>query len=263
MKILVCLKLVPNVREAKIDPVTNNLDRSSMRMVVNPSDLCGLKFALNIKDALDDTEISVLSMGTMAAEKFLRDAIQMGANKAYLLSDMAFKGSDTLATSYSLSRAIKSLGDFDLIITGDSTLDGDTGQVGPELSKFLDFNLLSFIKDIKYEDESFIVTRISNDREEEVRAKAPLLVTALKDSVPRPSKFSRGREEIAQEAEIKILSSENVDFDEDRIGQKGSPTIVKEVFPPVHNEPGQFIEGSIDEKVKGLIDILRERKVIE
>ena len=175
---------------------------------------------------------------------------------------LEFRGSDTLATSYTLSQAIKSLGNFDLVLTGDKTLDGDTGQIGPELSEHLSFNLFSFVKKLSYEDGYFKATRLTKNGEEIVKSKAPLLVTALKDSASRPSKFSRGREDIAKNAEIKVLNAQNIELDNERIGQAGSHTIVKEVFPPKKEEVGRKIEGDINQQVDELISILKDKGVL-
>lgn len=264
MNILVCIKVVPDVRNAKIDPKTNNLVREGLKMIINPSDLCALKFALNIKDkAQEDVNITVISMGPLQAEDAIRETIQMGADKGFLIMGLEFKGSDTLATSYTISQAIKSLGNFDLVLTGDKTLDGDTGQIGPELSEHLSFNLFSFVKELSYEDGYFKATRLTKNGEEIVKSKAPLLVTALKDSVSRPSKFSRGREDIAKNAEIKILNAQNIDLDPERIGQAGSHTIVKEVFAPKREEVGNIIEGTFDEKIDKFISLLEDRRVLD
>lgn len=263
MNLLVCIKVVPDIGKAKIDPITNNLIREGLKMIINPSDLCALKFALDIKDkAQEDVNITVISMGPPQAEDAIRETIQMGADRGFLIMGLEFRGSDTLATSYTLSQAIKSLGKFDLVLTGDKTLDGDTGQIGPELSEHLSFNLFSFVKELSYEDGYFKATRLTKNGEEVVKSKAPLLVTALKDSVSRPSKFSRGREDIAKNAEIKVLNAQNIELDNERIGQAGSHTIVKEVFPPKKEEVGRKIEGDINQQVDELISILKDKGVL-
>lgn len=264
MKILLLMKVVPDATNAKIDPETNNLIRDGIKTIINPSDLCGLKFALNIKEQVEeDVEISVLTMGPPDAEKYLRECIQMGAEEAYLLEGLEFKGSDTIATSYALSEAAKSIGDFDIIFAGDQTMDGDTGQVGSQVAHLLGLNQVTYITDINYVDGEFEVKRDVLDGTETVRLKAPFLATALKGSVNKPSKFALKRSKIAKEKEIHDLTSDSLNLDLDRIGQKGSLTIVKDLSAPKKSATGTLIdEGSADANVAKVIDILVENDLI-
>ena len=264
MKILVCIKTIPDTSNAKIDPKTNNLIREGIKTIINPSDLCGLKFALNIKKQVEeDVEISVLTMGPPSAETFLRDCIQMGADEAYLLEGIEFKGSDTLATSYALAEAAKSIADFDIVFTGDQTMDGDTGQVGPQIAENLKMNQVTYVSDIKYADGEYEVKRNYGAGVETVRLNTPFLVTPLKDSVNKPSKFALGREEIAKEKEIHDLTCKSLGLDLDKVGQKGSKTIVKNVEAPHSMEKGiEINEGSAEKNVEKIIEILKENKAL-
>ncbi len=264
MNILVCIKTVPDVPHAEIDPETNNLIRDGLKMVINPSDLCGLKFALNIKEQVEeDVKISVLTMGPPSAEKDLRDSIAMGADEAYLLEGLEFVGSDTLATSYALSQAAKSIGDFDIVFTGDQTLDGDTGQVGPQLAEFLEMNQVTYVSKIDYVDGHFEVNRESRGGTETVKLNTPFVVTALKDSTGKPSKFALGRNELADTIEIHDLNVNNIDLDPEKIGQKGSRTWVKEVYAQEKSETGQIIDkGSLEENVDFVVELLKKEHVL-
>ncbi|MDO5715239.1 MAG: electron transfer flavoprotein subunit beta/FixA family protein [Tissierellia bacterium] len=262
MNILVCVKLVPDVSKMKIDKETNNLIREGVRQIINPADLSALRFALDLKDA-NDGHLTVLSMGPPDAEDALRTCIEMGADDGYLISGIEFKGSDTLATSYTLAEAIKKIGDFDIVFTGDKSLDGDTGQIGPELAEMLGFNLVSYVQAVDYQEGEFFIERKTLKGTEEVKTKAPVLLSALRDSAPRPSRFARNRMAIAKEAEIKIFNGKNLDLDPHRIGQEGSPTYVKDVFPPSKEEPGHMIEGKdTEELVDKIIHLLVEKNVI-
>lgn len=262
MNILVCIKLVPDVSKMKIDKKTNNLIRDGVKQIINPADLSALRFALDLKDA-NEGRLSVLSMGPPNAEEALRTCIEMGADDAHLICGMEFRGSDTLATSYTISEAIKAIGDFDVIFTGDKSLDGDTGQIGPELAAMLGYNLISYVTSVTYKERYYYVERKTLKGTEEVKTKAPIVLSALRDSAPRPSRFARNRQEIAQNAEIKIYNAENLPLDPARIGQEGSPTIVKETFPPAKEEPGHKITGkSTEEVVEKLIQLLVEKRVL-
>ena len=177
MKIVVCVKQVPDTNEVKLDPVTGTLIRDGIPSIMNPDDKAGLEAALAIKDRMDAT-ISVVSMGPPQADSVLREALAMGADEAYLITDRAFGGADTLATSTTVAAAIKKL-DFDLIITGRQAIDGDTAQVGPQIAEHLNIPNISYAEDIQVDGNSVVVKRQYEDRYHVVRAQMPCLVTAL------------------------------------------------------------------------------------
>lgn len=264
MKILLLMKIVPDTTNAKIDPETKNLKRDGIKTVINPSDLCGLKFALNVTEQVEeDVQIDVLTMGPQDAEKYLRDCIQMGAEEAYLLEGEEFKGSDTYATSYALSEAIKHIGDYDIIFTGDQTMDGDTGQIGPQIAERLGINQVTYISDINYKDGEFEVKRRTADGTETVSLKTPFIASALKGSVNKPSKFALKRSNIAKEKEIHNLTSELLRLDLDKIGQKGSLTVVTDLSAPDKNETGNIIdEGSSEKNIEAIVKIIEDSKVL-
>lgn len=258
------MKTVPDTTNAKIDPETNNLIRDGIKTIINPSDLCGLKFALNISEQVEeDVQIDVLTMGPPSAEKFLRDCIQMGAEEAYLLEGLEFRGSDTIATSYALAEAAKSICDYDIIFTGDQTTDGDTGQVGPQIAERLGMNQVTYLCDINYRDGEFEVKRNVGTGVETIKLSTPFVATALKGSVNKPSKFALNRDEIAKEKEIHVLTASSLGLDLDKLGQKGSLTIVKDLSAPRKSEAGNMIDtGSASGNIKEVIKILEDKKVL-
>ena len=162
MKIIVCIKQVPDTNEVKLDPVTGTLIRDGVPSIINPDDKAGLEAALSLKDSLG-AEVSVITMGPPQADAVLREAMAMGADNAYLVTDRAFGGADTLATSTTLAAALRKI-DYDLIITGRQAIDGDTAQVGPQISEHLDIPNVSYAEDIKVEGNTVIVKRQYEDR---------------------------------------------------------------------------------------------------
>ena len=177
MKIIVCIKQVPDTNEVKLDPVTGTLIRDGVPSIINPDDKAGLEAALSLKDSLG-AEVSVITMGPPQADAVLREAMAMGADNAYLVTDRAFGGADTLATSTTLAAALRKI-DYDLIITGRQAIDGDTAQVGPQISEHLDIPNVSYAEDIKVEGNTVIVKRQYEDRYHTVKVQMPCLVTAL------------------------------------------------------------------------------------
>ena len=150
MKIVVCMKQVPDTTEVRLDPKTNTLIREGVPSIINPDDKAGLEIALKLKDELD-AEVTVLSMGPPQAESALREALAMGADEAVLLTDRAFGGADTWATSSTISAALKCL-DYDLIITGRQAIDGDTAQVGPQIAEHLGIPQITYAQEVKFEN---------------------------------------------------------------------------------------------------------------
>lgn len=258
------MKIVPDTTNAKIDPETKNLKRDGIKTVINPSDLCGLKFALNVTEQVEeDVQIDVLTMGPPDSDKYLRECIQMGAEEAYLLEGLEFKGSDTFATSYALAESIKHIGDYDIIFTGDQTMDGDTGQVGPQIAERLGMNQVTYISDINYKDGEFEVKRKTADGTETVSLKTPFVASALKGSVNKPSKFALKRSKIAKEKEIHDLTAEKLGLDLDKIGQKGSLTVVKDLSAPEKFETGRIIdEASSEKNIEAIVKIIEDTKVL-
>ncbi|SDE56143.1 electron transfer flavoprotein subunit beta/FixA family protein [Sporomusa acidovorans] len=237
MDILVCVKQVPDTSEIKIDPVTNTLIRSGVPSIVNPFDANALEAAVQLKEAYGGT-VTVISMGPEQAKNALKECISLGADKAVLISDRAFGGSDTLATSYILANAIKKLGKFDLVLCGKQAIDGDTGQVGPEIAEHLDMAQLTYVAKLAVEGDTITIQREHDEGYEVVEAKLPAVVTVVK-SINNPRYPSIKSKMAANKAVINVLTAADLpEINPERIGLKGSPTKVKKTFTPPRKESG-------------------------
>ncbi len=262
MRIIVCIKQVPDTTEVKINPETGTLIRDGVPSIINPFDENAIEAALQLVEE-HGGEVIVLTMGPPQAEQALREAVAMGANRAILLCDRAFAGADTLATSYCLSQAIKRIGDFDVIFAGKQAFDGDTGQVGPGLAEHLGIPQITYAIGIEEVTEKEIqVRRLLSDGFEVVRAKLPCLITAVKQlNEPRmPGIKSRMK---AKKAEIESWECGCIEASANRCGLDGSPTSVIRIFSPQRQVEGEIIEGETTaEKVDTLINKLRDAKVL-
>ena len=240
MNILVCVKQVPDTNEIKINPETNTLIREGVPSIVNTFDAYALEMAARIKDERD-TKITVVSMGPEQAKNALRQCLSVGADKAYLVSDRAFGGSDTLATGYILSKAIKVIeaeeGPFDIIFCGKQAIDGDTAQTGPQLADHLDYPQLTCINDIEAVDGKVKVMRETENGWEVWESPMPVVVTVTKP--PYEPRYATIRLKLAStRAEIPVLTIAEIDADPQRSGLKGSPTKVRKTFVPVRSKDG-------------------------
>lgn len=262
MNIVVCIKQVPDTTEIKIDPVKNTLIRNGVPSILNPFDKNALEQALRLKDQYGGT-VTAISMGPNNAKAVLREALSLGADKAYLITDRAFGGSDTYATSYILSKAIQKIGKFDFILVGKQAIDGDTGQTGSSIAEHLNINRLSYVLDIKMEGDKCIVKRQIEEGIEVVEAKLPVLCTITKESnKPRYATIKRKIDSL--KAEIKEINlSDMPDTDITKIGLKGSPTRVKATFTPKRQASGEIIEvKNPKETAKNLVCKLLEAKLL-
>ncbi len=260
MNMLVCIKEVPKVSEMKIDRETNNLIRDGVPMIINPPDMNALEEALKIK-AEHGGEVTVLTMGLPSATESLRACIAIGADKGVLLSDRALAGSDTLATSYALAKAIESLGDFDIVFTGTQAIDGDTGQVGSEIAENLGISQVSYVKSVEVEDGNLILARDYNNGVERIKTSLPALITVTRDA-NTPRKPSIKTKTKANKAEFTVLDCAAAGIDPNKVGVTGSGTAVVEVYPPVEREKGVLIqEASEEESVQKLVQILVSEKL--
>lgn len=232
MKFLVCIKQVVDTSKMEVDPATGRLKRNNANSIMNPLDRNGLEAALTLKEQTGGT-VTVISMGPPQAEAVLKEAISMGADEAYLVTDRAFGGADTLATSYTLASAIRKIGDFDLIFCGQESIDSNTAQIGPEIAATLGISDVSGAVALSYGKEGFVtVTRQMGADREVLDMKLPGVVTCTADlNKPRyPSIRGILRKE---EVEIHHITSQDMDVDPGRIGMKGSPTQVRQVRPVV------------------------------
>jgi len=257
MNIIVCIKQVPETTDIKIDPKTNTLIREGVVSILNPYDMYAIEEAVRIKEKFG-AQITVLTMGPPQAESALREAISLGCDKGVLISDKAFAGSDTLATSYILACAIRKLDNFSLIICGKQAMDGDTAQVGPGISVHLDIPQVTYVKRIEKIDENNArVERMTEEGYEVIEAPLPCLFTVVKEiNEPRlPSLKGKIR---AKKAELISWRSCDIEADSERVGLNGSPTQVIKIFSPPPRQGGQLLEGSIEEVVERLADILKD-----
>ena len=246
MNILVCIKQVPDTTEIKIDPVRNTLIREGVPSIVNPFDGYALEAAARIKDKNPDTRIVVVSMGPAQAKNALKECLAIAADKAYLVTDRAFGGSDTLATSYILSQTVRKLeeleGKFDAIFCGKQAIDGDTAQVGPEIAEHLDYPQVTYALEAELDGDRLKVLKEGQDGNMVIGVKLPCLVTFTKPSFD-PRYPTIKRKMAANRAEIPTLTSADFpDIDTTRIGLKGSPTHVKRSFVPERKKSGVKIQ---------------------
>ena len=236
MNILVCVKQVPDTTEIKIDPVKNTLIRDGVPSILNPFDGYALEAAARIKDNNPDTRIVVVTMGPPQAVAVLKECLAIAADKAYLVSGRAFGGSDTLATSYILTSAIKKIeeseGKFDAIFCGKQAIDGDTAQVGPEIAEHLDYPQVTYGLEAELDGSRLKVKKEVEDGVEIIGISLPCLVTYTKPSWD-PRYPTIKRKIAANRAEIPTISEADLpNIDLTRAGLKGSPTKVKKTFVP-------------------------------
>lgn len=261
MRILVCIKQVPDTTEIKIDPVKNTLIREGVPSIVNPFDGFALEAAARIKDNNPDTEIVVLSMGPEQAKAALKECLAIAADKAYLVSDRAFGGSDTLATSYIISEAIKALeekeGKFDAIFCGKQAIDGDTGQVGPEIAEHLGYPQVTYGLEAEAADDMLKVKKETEDGAEMIGVRMPCVVTFTKPAWD-PRYPTIKRKMAANRAEIPTISAADLPaIDLTHAGLNGSPTKVKKTFVPKKKTGGIKIqEETAAESAVKLLELL-------
>ncbi|RKZ17346.1 electron transfer flavoprotein subunit beta [bacterium] len=262
MRIVVCVKQVPDPENAKMDWETGTVVREGVKNIINPFDLYAIEEALRIKEKLGG-EVIVISMGPPQAEEALREAIAMGADKAILITSRDFAGADTLATSYTLSQAIKKIGDVDLIICGKQAIDGDTAQVGPGVSAHLDLPQITFVGKIDEITEDRIrAERMVEGGYQVVESPLPCVITVVKDiNIPRlPSLKGKIA---AKKAEIPHWGPEDIDADPKRIGAAGSPTMVEEVFAPELKKEGRiYSEDQMEEAIEKVIEAMEKMGVL-
>ena len=241
MEIVVCIKQVPDTTEVKIDPVTNTLIRQGVPSIVNPFDKNALEAALQLK-AQYGGKVTVLSMGPPQAKEALKECLAMGADEAILMSDRAFGGSDTLATSNTLAAGIKKIGKVDLIICGKQAIDGDTAQVGPEMAEHLDLTQVTYVSKIDSIDGTIIrVEREHEEGYEVIDAQMPVLLTVVK-SINEPRTPTVKGLMKANRKEITTWTVNDIVVNPSAIGLKGSPTQVRRIFTPEQRVQGELIQ---------------------
>lgn len=261
MKIVVCIKQVPNTNEVKLDPKTGTLIREGVPSIINPDDKAGLEAALRLKDE-QGAQVTVLSMGPPQADAALREALAMGADEAVLVTDRAFGGADTWATAHTIAAALKTL-EYDLIITGRQAIDGDTAQVGPQISENLNIPNISYAEDIKVEGEYVTVKRQFEDRYHIVKVKMPCLITALSEMNEPRYMTPGGVFSAYREKEIKVITRKDLDVLDEDIGLKGSPTRVVKTFTKSPKSAGTLVSNlDAQEAADYILEKLQEKFII-
>lgn len=261
MKIIVCVKQVPDTKGGvKFNP-DGTLDRGAMLTIMNPDDKAGLEAALRLKDQYG-AEVTVLTMGLPKAADVLQEAIAMGADKGVLVTDRVLGGADTWATSTTIAGALRKL-DYDLIITGRQAIDGDTAQVGPQIAEHLGIPVISYAEGIEVDGDSVIVKRQYEDRHHMLKAKMPVLITALSE-LNEPRYMTPGGIFDACDAEITTWGRANlVDVEDGDLGLKGSPTKIAKASDKVRKGAGEKVTpDSPDEAVDYIMDKLLTKHVI-
>ena len=262
MKIIVCVKQVPDTKGGvKFNP-DGTLDRGAMLTIMNPDDKAGLEAALRLKDQYG-AEVTVLTMGLPKAEDVLREAIAMGADNGILVTDRVLGGADTWATSTTIAGAIRNIKDYDIIITGRQAIDGDTAQVGPQIAEHLGIPVISYAEGIEVDGDSVIVKRQYEDRHHMLKAKMPVLITALSE-LNEPRYMTPGGIFDACDAEITSWGRANlVDVEDGDLGLKGSPTKIAKASDKVRKGAGEKVTpDSPDEAVDYIMDKLLTKHVI-
>lgn len=260
MDIIVCVKQVPDTNEVKIDPKTGTLIRDGVPSIINPEDKTALEAALRLKEEVGG-KVTVLSMGPKQAEDALREALAMGADETILVSDRAFAGADTLATSYTLAKSIEKIGRFDVIFCGRQAIDGDTAQVGPEIAEQLGIPQISYVKEIVYKEDYLEVKRALEDGYAVVVTPLPALLTVVSElNEPRyPS--VKGIVD-AFKKEITVWTVNDLPVEKGKLGLEGSPTQVVKTFSPTRQRAGEVLQGNASEVVVSLVDRLKQRHLV-
>ena len=260
MKIVVCIKQVPDTKGGVNFSPDGTLDRGAMLTIMNPDDKAGLEAALRIKEQ-NGAEVTVLTMGLPKAEEVLREAMAMGADKGILVTDRVLGGADTWATSTTIAGALRNI-DYDLIITGRQAIDGDTAQVGPQISEHLDIPVISYAQDIKIDGDSVIVQRQYDDRYHELKVKMPCLITALSE-LNEPRYMTPGGIFDAYEKEITVWGRADLkDVDDANLGLKGSPTKIAKASDKVRKGAGEKVALDGAEAATYIVEKLKEKHVI-
>ena len=262
MIVIVCVKQVPDTKGGvKFNP-DGTLDRGAMLTIMNPDDKAGLEAALRLKDQYG-AEVTVLTMGLPKAEDVLREAIAMGADNGILVTDRVLGGADTWATSTTIAGAIRNIKDYDIIITGRQAIDGDTAQVGPQIAEHLGIPVISYAEGIEVDGDSVIVKRQYEDRHHMLKAKMPVLITALSE-LNEPRYMTPGGIFDACDAEITTWGRANlVDVEDGDLGLKGSPTKIAKASDKVRKGAGEKVApDSPDEAVDYIMDKLLTKHVI-
>ena len=264
MKIVVCIKQVPDTNEVKLDPKTNRLIRDGVPSIINHDDKSGIEAALQLKEKVGGT-VTVVCMGPPQADVALREALAMGCDEAYLLSAREFGGSDTCATAIIISTALKKIG-YDIVITGRQAIDGDTAQVGPQIAEKLGLPQVSYAAEIVKEGNEVTVKRMLEDGYMKIKVQTPCLITCISDQDSKARYMTLNGINHCYEKPYLVLDFEALKdeplIELDKIGLKGSPTNIFKSFTPPQKGVGTMLEGADKNTAETLANILLEKHVI-
>jgi electron transfer flavoprotein beta subunit len=257
MHFIVCIKQVPDTTDVKIDPKTNTLMREGVASIINPFDMYAIEESLRLKAKLGG-KVTAITMGPPQAEAALREAISMGVDDGILVSDRAFAGSDTWATSYTLAMALRKTGDFNLIICGKQASDGDTAQVGPGIATHLNLPQITYVRKIEEIDEKHVVAeRLLETGYEVIDAPLPCVLTVVKE-INEPRLPSLKGKMAAKKATITKWTAQDIQAEKTKIGLDGSPTKVVRIFTPEPRKGGQMLKGEPEQIVPDLVAKLKD-----
>ena len=260
MNIVVCLKQVPDTNEVKIDPITGTLIREGVPSIINPDDKNALEEALRLKDN-HGAHVTIISMGPPQAEIALREALAMGADEAILISDRAFAGADTLATSNALAATLRKL-DYDVIFAGRQAIDGDTAQVGPEIAEHLNIAQITYVEKVEIIQGGLKVRKAWEDGYEDIEVKTPVLLTAIQElNEPRYMNI-KNIFDMYQNKEVKVWNADYIEADKALLGLKGSPTKVKKSMTKEPKGHGELVQLPAKEAAQYAVSKLKENHFI-
>jgi electron transfer flavoprotein beta subunit len=261
MKIVVCIKQVPDTTEIKINPATGTLIRDGVPSIMNPDDKGGLEVALQLKDQFG-AHVTVITMGPPQAEAILREALAMGADRAILLTDRKFAGADTLATSNALAGALRVI-EHDLVITGRQAIDGDTAQVGPQIAEHLHTPMISYVAGVEFDGkDKLTVKKEDEDGYQMLEVHTPALLTVLASAFKPRYMTVKGILDAYDSKEIEIWNVDKIDVEEAKLGLNGSPTRVKKSFTKPQKVAGEVFDVTPEEAVDLIVAKLKEKFII-
>ena len=265
MNIIIPIKQVPETSNVKMDPETGTMIRDGVESIINPLDLYAIEVGIQLKEE-NGGKVTVITMGPPSASKALKEAIAMGCDDGILVTDRKFAGSDTWSTAYVLAEAIKKIGDYDLVLAGERATDGDTGQVGPNIAAELDLTLGTYISKVEDVDKDKIVVEwLLEEGYEKLELPLPSLLTVVKEiSYPRLPTL-RGKQR-AKKTELPSLTVKDMDFDETKLGLKGSPTRVVKIETPKVTRGGTIVsakdDDQLEEAVDKLVEFLKTKEIV-
>jgi electron transfer flavoprotein beta subunit len=261
MKVIVCVKQVPDTNEVKIDPVKGTLIREGIPSILNPDDANALEGALALKDKYEDVKVTVLTMGPPQADDMLRECLAMGADDAIHLSGREFAGGDTWATSNAIAAAISKV-DYDIIFAGRQAIDGDTAQVGPQIAERLGISQVTYVQDLKIDGKNLTIERQLEDGYEVIKAQTPILLTAIKELGEPRYMTVKGIFDAYRAKEVNVWGFDDLGIEKGDFGLMASPTRVKKSFVPKPKGKGVMLEGSVKDMTDKLVVELIQNHVI-